>query len=202
MVEEKKVETINELNKNYRTILSYGDDGIVPMGEFIVIDIREEEASPEQNEAIDPKRRTVVLGKVDDDGVQIVLPLDVFLTRFAQLAATNADKLDIGSDLFKGIENVEEAAKGKAIFDGIEGELVDAEMMTLNESDADYLINGEVQSSNYSICPIDLGLYRERIREKLKIETDDKPPMADLVIEQGEGRERVPYPDFYDHDYR
>ena len=200
MVEEKKGAAINELNKNYRTILSYGDDGIVPMGEFIVIDIREEEAPPEQNEAINPKRRTVVLGKVDDDGVQIVLPFDVFLMRFAQLAAANANKLDIGSNLSKGVENVEEAAKRKVIFDGIEGELVDAEMMTLNESGADYLINGEVQASNYSICPIDLGLYRERIREKLKPETNDKPSMADLVIEQGEGRERIPYPDSDDHE--
>ena len=200
MVEEKKGAAINELNKNYRTILSYGDNGIVPEGEFIVIDIREEEASPEQNEAIDPKHRTVVLGKVGDESVQIVLPMDVFMTRFAQLAATNADKLDIGSDLFKSIENVEQEAKRKAIFDGIEGELVDAEMMTLNESGADYLINGEVQSSNYSICPIDLGLYRERIRENLKSETDDKPPMADLVIEQGEGRERMPYSDSDDHE--
>ena len=43
------------------------------MGEFIVIDIREEEAAPEQNEATDPKRRTVVLGKVDDNGVQICI---------------------------------------------------------------------------------------------------------------------------------
>jgi len=116
------------------------------MGEFIVIDIREEEAAPEQNEATDPKRRTVVLGKVDDNGVQIVLPLDVFLTRFVQLAATNANKLDMGSNLSKDIENVEQAAKRKAIFDGTEGELVDAEMMTLNESGADYLINGEVQA--------------------------------------------------------
>ena len=200
MVEEKKVAAINELNKNYRTILSYGDDGIVPVGEFIVIDIREEEAPPEQNEAIDPKRRTVVLGKVDDDGVQIVLPFDVFLTRFAQLAAVNANKLDIGSNLSKGVENVEEAAERKTLFDGIEGELVDAEMMTLNESSADYLINGEVQSSNYSICPIDIGLYRERIREKLKSETDDKPPMDGLIIRQDLGEERNPYPDSDDYE--
>ena len=106
----------------------------------------------------------------------------------------------MGSNLSKGVENVEEVAKRKSIFDGIEGELVDAEMMTLNESGADYLINGEVQASNYSICPIDLGLYRERIREKLKPETNDKPPMADLVIEQGEERERMPYPDSDDHE--
>ena len=186
MVEEKKVAAINELNKNYRTIF--------------VIDIREEEAPPEQNEAIDPKRRTVVLGKVDDDGVQIVLPFDVFLTRFAQLAAVNANKLDIGSNLSKGVENVEEAAERKTLFDGIEGELVDAEMMTLNESSADYLINGEVQSSNYSICPIDIGLYRERIREKLKSETDDKPVMDDLIIRQDPGGERNPYPDSDDYE--
>jgi len=43
-------------------------------------------------------------------------------------------------------------------------------------------------------------LYRERIREKLKSETDDKPPMADLVIEQGEGRVRMPYSDSDDHE--
>ena len=200
MVEEKKGAAINELNKNYRTILSYGDDGIVPMGEFIVIDIREEETPPEQNEAIDPKRRTVVLGKVGDESVQIVLPMDVFMTRFAQLAAVNANKLDIGSNLSKGVENVEEAAERKTLFDGIEGELVDAEMMTLNESSADYLINGEVQSSNYSICPIDIGLYRERIREKLKSETDDKPPMDGLIIRQDLGEERNPYPDSDDYE--
>ena len=200
MVEEKKGAAINELNKNYRTILSYGDDGIVPMGEFIVIDIREEETPPEQNEAIDPKRRTVVLGKVGDESVQIVLPMDVFMTRFAQLAAANANKLDIGSNLSKGVENVEEAAERKTLFDGIEGELVDAEMMTLNESSADYLINGEVQSSNYSICPIDIGLYRERIREKLKSETDDKPPMDGLIIRQDLGEERNPYPDSDDYE--
>ena len=200
MVEEKKGAAINELNKNYRTILSYGDNGIVPMGEFIVIDIRDEEASPEQNEAIDSKRRTVVLGKVGDESVQIVLPMDVFMTRFAQLAAANANKLDIGSNLSKGVENVEEAAERKTLFDGIEGELVDAEMMTLNESSADYLINGEVQASNYSICPIDIGLYRERIREKLKSETDDKPPMDDLIIRQDPGGERNPYPDSDDYE--
>ena len=73
-------------------------------------------------------------------------------------------------------------------------------MMTLNESSADYLINGEVQSSNYSICPIDIGLYRERIREKLKSETDDKPPMDGLIIRQDLGEERNPYPDSDDYE--
>ena len=53
-------------------------------------------------------------------------------------------------------------------------ELVDAEMISLEESDADYLINGEIQSSNYSICPINLGKYRERIKEKRTYKEDSK----------------------------
>ena len=170
MIEEKKDKTISELNKNFRTILSYGDDGLVPLGEFVVIDIREEAAPGQSIETNDPKCRTIVLGKVDDDSVQIVLPMEVFLSKYAELAAHNADKLDMGSNVSKGIEDVVRTAERTVLFDGSLGNLVEAETMTLNESGALYIRNGEIQSFNYSICPIDLGLYRERIKESLRMD--------------------------------
>lgn len=202
MIEEKKDKTISELNKNFRTILSYGNDGLVPLGEFVVIDIREDEIPTDSNtESADSKCRTIVLGKVDDDSVQIVLPMEVFLTQYAELATHNADKLDMGSNVSKGIEDVMRTAERTVLFDGSLGNLVEAETMTLNESGADYLIDGEVQSSNYSICPIDIGLYRERIREMQKID-DDSITMSELIKKQEEGRKRAPYPDYDEHDYR
>ena len=116
----------------------------------------------------------VILTKVDDENVQIVLPMTTFLTKYSELSIANADKLSIGSDLSLSLQDVERKAESKVMSDETLKELVDAEMISLEESDADYLINGEIQSSNYSICPINLGKYRERIKEKRTYKEDSK----------------------------
>ena len=116
----------------------------------------------------------VIRTKVDDENVQIELPMTTFLTKYSELSIANADKLSIGSDLSLSLQDVERKAESKVMSDETLKELVDAEMISLEESDADYLINGEIQSSKYSICPINLGKYRERIKEKRTYKEDRK----------------------------
>lgn len=175
MIEEKKDEFIKKLNQNFRTILSYGNDGLIPMGEFVINDIQEDEIPTEYSNGMsDFQFCNVILTKVDDENVQIVLPMTTFLTKYSELSIANADKLSIGSDLSLSLQDVERKAESKVMSDETLKELVDAEMISLEESDADYLINGEIQSSNYSICPINLGKYRERIKEKRTYKEDSK----------------------------
>lgn len=198
--EGKKGEFIEKLNQNFRTILSYGNDGLVPMGEFIIKDIQEDEVPSEYSSRMsDFQCANLVLTKVDDENVQIVLPMTTFLTKYSDLSKINADKLSIGSDLSLSLQDVERKAESKVMSDETLKDLVDAETISLEESDADYLINGEVQSSNYSICPVNLGKYREKIREKSADKDDDKgkTSIADSYRVDG-GIERNVYdgPDF------
>ena len=198
--EGKKEEFIEKLNQNYRTILSYGNDGLVPVGEFIIKDIREDNIPKEySSRTSDFKLANIILTKIDDETVQIVLPMTTFLTKYSELSKTNADKLSIGSDLSLSLQDVERRAESKVISDDTLKELVDAETISLEESDADYIINGEIQSTNYSICPVNLGKYRERIREKSNDKENDegKTAMSDSYKTDG-GIERGIYEEQYE----
>jgi len=163
-----KQKFVEQLNRNFRTVLSYGEDeGLVPAGEFIITDIQEDELPPEYATRMSEfQSANIILTKVDDENVQIVLPMTTFLREYSDAATRNADRLATGSDLRLSIEDVERIAEDKVFNDETLQELIKADTLTLDESGADYLINGEVQSSNYSICPVNLGKYRERIREK------------------------------------
>lgn len=163
-----KQKFIEQLNHNFRTVLSYGEDeGLVPAGQFIIKDIQEDEIPSEYGSRMsDFQFANVILTKVDDENVQIVLPMTTFLREYSDAATRNADRLALGSDLSLSVEDVERMAEEKALNDETLQELIEADTISLDESGAEYIINGEVQSSNYSICPIDLGKYRERIREK------------------------------------
>ena len=166
IIKGKKESFIEELNKNYRTILSYGNDGLVPVGEFIVKDILEDEIPVENaNNKSKLESCKIVLAKVDEENVEIVLPMEMFLKKYTALSIANADKLSIGSDLTLSLQDVERNAKSKVMSDETLQETIDVETISLEESNADYLINGEIQSLNYSLCPVNLGKYRERIRE-------------------------------------
>lgn len=201
LIEEgKKEEFIEKLNQNFRTILSYGNDGLVPMGEFIIKDIQQDDIPEEYASRMsDFKFTNIILAKVDDENVQRVLPMTTFLTKYTDMSKDNADILSLGSDLSLSLQDVERKAESKVMSDETLKDLVDAETISLEECDADYLINGEVQSSNYSICPVNLGKYRERIREKTANKEDDKgkTSMADRYRTDG-GIERSAYngPDY------
>ena len=187
MLDGNKEDFIKKLNQNFITVLSYGNDGLIPMGEFVIKDIQKDEISSEYaNGMSDFQLCNVILTKVDDENVQIVLPMTTFLTKYYQMSIANADKLSIGSDLSLSLQDIEKKAESKVISDETLKDLVDAETISLEESDADYLINGEVQSSNYSICPINLGKYRERIKEK------KQPTISESYRQEG-GFERSPY---------
>lgn len=170
--EEEKEKFIKELNQNFRTILSYGHDGLIPIGEFIVKDIQEDELPNEYGSKMDALKFTnIIFTKIDDEKTEIVLPMTTFLTKYSDLSKVNADKLSVDLDSLKPLQKVEEEAETQIISDETLKQLVDAETMTLEESGAEYLINGEVQSSNYSICPVDLSIYKEeKIKEKIKDE--------------------------------
>lgn len=175
MIEEKKDEFIKKLNQNFRTILSYGNDGLIPMGEFVINDIQEDEIPTEYSNGMsDFQFCNVILTKVDDENVQIVLPMTTFLREYSDAATKNADRLALGSDLSLSVEDVERIAEEKVLNDETLQELLEAETISLDESGAEYIINGEVQSSNYSICPVNLGKYRERIKEKRTYKEDSK----------------------------
>ena len=163
-----KQKFIEQLNHNFRTVLSYGEDeGLVPAGQFIIKDIQEDEIPSEYSSRMaDFQFANVILTKVDDENVQIVLPMTTFLREYSDTATRNADKLALGSDLRLSVEDIERMAEEKVLNDETLQELIEADTISLDESGAEYIINGEVQSSNYSICPINLGKYRERIREK------------------------------------
>lgn len=192
--EEKKEELIKKLNINFRTILSYGNDQLVPMGEFIITDIIEDDIPEEYTSKKSEFEFTnIILTKIDDEEVQIILPITAFLTKYATLSEINADKLGLGADLAKTIDGVKEKAESRVFFDETLDDVAKAETISLEEIEADYLINGEMQSSNYSICPINLGVYRERIREgierKDKKSTDAKKLEIFKKIETNEEKE-------------
>ena len=194
MLDGNKEDFIKKLNQNFITVLSYGNDGLIPMGEFVVKDIQKDEISSEYaNGMSDFQLCNVILTKVDDENVQIVLPMTTFLTKYYQMSIANADKLSIGSDFSLSLQDIEQKAESKVISDETLKDLVDVETISLEESDADYLINGEVQSSNYSICPINLGKYRERIKEKLANKEEKKQPTISESYRQEGGFERSPY---------
>ena len=163
-----KQKFIEQLNHNFRTVLSYGEDeGLVPAGQFIIKDIQEDEIPSEYSSRMaDFQFANVILTKVGDENVQIVLPMTTFLREYSDAATRNADRLALGSDLSLSVEDIERMAEEKVLNDETLKELLKAETISLDKSGAEYIINGEVQSSNYSICPINLGKYRERIREK------------------------------------
>lgn len=161
-----KQKIIENLNRQFRTILSYGEDkGLVPVGQFIINDIIEEERTPEQSStATDFQFAKVILTKVDDENVQIVLPMTVFLGEYFDKAQINAEKLNLGYDTSYFVKDVENVAKDRVLKDETLQTLLEAENMSLEKCGAKYIINGKEQSLNYSICPIDLGKYMERIR--------------------------------------
>ena len=166
----KKQKIIEELNNNFRTILSYSEDeGLVPAGQFIIKDIQEEDIPSEYLSGMSYfQLLNVILTKVDDENVQIVMPMTTFLRKYTDVAERNAETLALDSNISLSVDDIERIAKQKVLNDKTLQELLKAETISLDESGAEYIINGEVQSSNYSICPIDLGKYRERIREREK----------------------------------
>lgn len=159
-----KQKFIEQLNHNFRTVLSYGEDeGLVPVGQFIIKDIQEDEIPSEYGSRMsDYQLANVILTKIDDENVQIVLPMTTFLREYSDTATRNADRL---SNLSFSVEDIERIAEEKVLNDETLQELLEADTISLDKSGAEYRINGEVQSSNYSICPINLGKTRERIRE-------------------------------------
>ena len=185
MSKEKKEDFIQRLNQNFRTILSYGNDKLIPMGEFVITDIQGDLMPAEYGNNISAFQLcNVILKKVDDENVQIVLPMEAFLTKYAEMSKDNADMLSLGSDLTLSVQDIEKMAERRVISDETLKSLVKAETLSLEECDADYLINGELQSSNYSICPINLGKYKERIREKYDKAKDNKSKQNELEDER------------------
>ena len=172
---EKKEKLIEQLNTNYRTILSYGKKDLVPMGEFIVKDIEFDTISGEfENIEMTKNTSRIILRKVDDENVEINLPLVEFLSKYIKMAEANSEKTELGANLYKTLSDVQREATQKVLADDSLRNLVEVATLEMDKIDAQYLINGEIQSSNYSICPIDLGKYRERIRERTFDENDDK----------------------------
>lgn len=203
LVEEKeKEEFIKKLNQNFRTILSYGNDGLVPVGEFVIKDIERDDMPKEYEGMLSEFEITrLVLSKIDDEKVEIVLPISTFLKEYQDLAAKNADRFSIDTDLSKSVEDVEKLAESKVMSDETLKEIVDADTISQEEGQFDYLINGEVQSSNYSICPVNLGKFRERVREKYPEEKkDNKPKDAEVLRNRVDGGIERGYED--DMDYQ
>lgn len=175
---KKKEEFIEYLNLNYRTILSYGNKGLVPMGEFTVADIIVDEIPEEYSDMISEKSTaSVVLKSLKDEAQEIVMPFNKFVSGCLKNATKNAEILSIATDTTIGYEDVlksvelrlsidEAATMGNELFKGIQ--LVDLE-------DSDVYLAGDDNGDNFSslfICPVDLGKWREKIRERY-IEDDE-----------------------------
>ena len=58
---------------------------------------------------------------------------------------------------------------GKVFDDETLKNTTEVDTLTLEESQAEYFRDGKPQSSNYSICPVNLGKCRKRILERRKI---------------------------------
>ena len=94
LIEKEKQKIIAFINKNYRTLLSYGKNTLMPMGEFIVTDIQEDEIPEEyliEDSKIDMTR--LILTKIDDENVKITIPITTFLEKYIKVAEKNLTTL-------------------------------------------------------------------------------------------------------------
>jgi len=170
-----KEDFINKLNINFRTLLTYGKDELIQVGEFIIKDIIVDDIPDEYAGMISPKDTArVVFQDVENENVELVLPFIEFMTRYTELANKNASTLDIETNLSKSLSKVEKEAASKVFDDETLKNTVDVDTLSLEEFNAEYFRDGEPQSSNYSICPVNLGKCRERIRECHKIIEEDE----------------------------
>lgn len=170
MNEEKKKELIEDLNRNYITFLSYGKEDFIPAGEFIVKDIVTDDAVVEYLDLHNMKKNTqVVLVKKDDETFQITIPLKIFINDFSKIAYENAKEWGTGADFMKDPQKV--ANKETDYITS-----VDIDYALLKKAKGLYLEDYEeidakssigLDLSNYSICPVDLGMWRELIKEKV-----------------------------------
>ena len=179
MNQEKKFELIKELNRSYRTILSYGNNGLVPVGEFIVTDITIDEIPEEYSNIISPNEiAEITLTNINDEKSIIKMPVKIFLSLYSEKAQKNADILDVGSNISNDIEYARLTLEKKLISDELLSNLK-VELLTLEEREADYFTNdNDLRSMNYSICPVDIGKYIERIRTK-SYEDESKKKMEE-----------------------
>ena len=171
-----KEEIIKYLNENYGIILSYGNDDLIPVGQFVVNDILTDnidEKGSETKFGISQASK-VVLTKIDDEKVQIIMPLRSFINANKKLGIKNSEMLGLGYDTVKTVENIENDAKLMILMDRTFENLTKAETMPLTECDAVYMIDGQRQADNYSICPINLGKHEELVRTKGKEEGEEK----------------------------
>lgn len=190
MDEKTKEQLIQYINRNFRTVLSYGNNGLVPVGEFIVTDIIEPEVDIEYSDFETIKRLArIVLSNVKDINVQIELPLEVFLNEYTDKARINSDLLEAGlsgnSTAKKIIDNVEK----EILNDEDLQHLKDAKLISLEECDATYSDSTGIRSDNYSICPIsfDYFIKEEKIRE---IETTKMEKIEEKKIKEEEKNRR------------
>ncbi len=159
----KKEEALKKLKGSYRIILSYGeDDGLVPVGQFVVSDIKED--------------GRIVLTQTDDPNVQISLPANIFISEeFIKMAADNAYTLATATDFHVTVESIIKKASNMIISDETLKKLLKAKTKLLKDSDGEYLANGEeMLSDGYSYCAIDMGRYLERVREITTKEENDR----------------------------
>jgi len=170
-----KEDFINKLNINFRTLLTYGKDELIQVGEFIVKDIVMDEIPDEYAGLISPRDTArVVFQEVENENVELVLPFNEFMTKYIELANKNASTLDIEANLEKSLSKVENEAAIKIFNDETLKKTLEVDTLTLEESQAEYFRDGEPQSSNYSICPINLGKCRKRILERHKVIEEDE----------------------------
>lgn len=146
-----KKDTIEMLNRNFATILYYGDDSSNAIGEFKVEDIEVNEIPEDFKDLFIDKRMQhtiVTLTKIGEDNTKIKISSKKFIEMCNKIGRINAAKLDEYSN--KNSKNTNPNLK----------------TIALDEAEADYIINGERQNDNYSLVSIDLGRVRELIREK------------------------------------
>lgn len=167
---------IDFLNLNYATILYYGKGSSIPAGRFIVKDIETDEIPKDYNgliEESDTKR--IVLCNTNDEKAEITIPYMEFIKKVMPAAYFNTDRIDIGSNFSREINEIimsigEKLSEGKSPEELKNYELQD---MSLEEINSKYFSNGEEIGNNYSLCAFDLGLYREKVREHIETKKEE-----------------------------
>lgn len=184
--EERKRDFIEKFNTWYRTVLSYGDTDLVPNGTFVLTDIIEDDF-PEEYKDLEETMANIkaVLTRVDDEKIELILPLQVLLNQYKEVAKRNIEffqnlgiTLAPEQELEKMISDISEYITENGI-----GHFDSMSSIPLDECAAEYYINGERQASNYSICPIDISRYLikgplERVKEPNDKNLKDKKSNA------------------------
>ncbi len=168
--DEQKRAFIHSLNKNFRTVLCYGNDSLTPIGEFVIKDFQLDAIPDEYKDMTNSNKiATILFTKVDDENSQIVVSVETFLTKIRHFAVGNANILLSKINLETLLQQIKD---GELLNSKIGENLKYLRTISLEDSDADYIINGKIQSPNYSICPIELGCIREKKLERTRDDDD------------------------------